>query len=71
MRRIKPQTTPQELAPAHASRWQEIALLVAYLVICLLSFLTVVLPTTENKKEEIDAKAPSTSPEATPRSPTK
>ncbi|MEY4578436.1 MAG: hypothetical protein RL701_3139 [Pseudomonadota bacterium] len=63
MRRIKPQATPQDVLPANASRWQEIALLVGYLVICLLSFLTVLMPTTENRAEQIETKAPSTSSE--------
>jgi len=63
MRRIKPQTTPQEPAPTHTPRWREIALLVAYIVICLLSFLTVLMPTTENKAEQIETKAASTSNE--------
>jgi hypothetical protein len=57
MRRIKPQTTPQEPVQTHGSKRQEITLLIAYLVICLLSFLTVLMPTTENKADEIETKA--------------
>jgi hypothetical protein len=61
MRRIKPQTTPQEPLPTYAAGWQEVVLLVAYLVICLLSVLTVLMPTTENKAEQIETKAQSNS----------
>jgi len=52
MRRIKPQVAPQETRDTHGPGWREIALLVGYLVICLLSVLTVLLPTTENKEEQ-------------------
>jgi hypothetical protein len=48
--------------------WPEIALLVGYLVICLLSVLTVLLPTTENDEEHVKV---NTTPNATPASPTK
>jgi hypothetical protein len=51
MRRIKPQTTPQPEPDTHGRPWHELALLVGYLVICLLSVLTVLVPTTENKEE--------------------
>jgi hypothetical protein len=57
MRRIKPQTTPQPTPDAHGRPWQELALLAGYLVICLLSILTVLLPTTENKEEQSEQKA--------------
>ncbi|MET0385090.1 MAG: hypothetical protein ABW321_03985 [Polyangiales bacterium] len=57
MRRIKPQTVPQEPSTAHATAWQDIALLVAYLVIAALSVLTVLMPTTDNKVEQIETKA--------------
>ena len=56
MRRIKPQTTPQPTPDAHGRPWQEIALLTGYLLICLLSVLTVLLPTTENKEEQSEHK---------------
>jgi hypothetical protein len=39
--------------------WPEIALLVGYLVICLLSVLTVLMPTTENEEEHVKAKTTS------------
>ena len=52
MRRIRPQLAPQETRDTHSPKWREIALLVGYLVICLLSVLTVLLPTTENKEEQ-------------------
>jgi hypothetical protein len=64
MRRIKPQTTPQPTPDAHGRPWHEIALLVGYLVICLLSVLTVLLPTTENKEEQPDRKAQGTADSA-------
>jgi hypothetical protein len=51
MRRIKPQLAPQETRDTHSPSWREVLLLVGYLVICLLSVLTVLLPTTENKEE--------------------
>ena len=57
MRRIKPQPTPQPTPETHGRPWQEIALLTGYLLICLLSVLTVLLPTTENKEEQIEHKA--------------
>lgn len=57
MRRIKPQTAPQPTPDSHGRPWHEIALLTGYLVICLLSILTVLLPTTENKEEQSDRKA--------------
>jgi hypothetical protein len=60
MRRIKPQTNPQPTPDAHGRPWHEIALLTGYLVICLLSILTVLLPTTENKEEQFDRKAQGT-----------
>ena len=60
MRRIKPQTTPQPTPDTHGRPWQEIALLTGYLLICLLSVLTVLLPTTENKEEQIEHKAQGT-----------
>jgi|GEM_PF-5040225 hypothetical protein len=64
MRRIKPQTTPQPTPDTHARPWHEIALLVGYLFICLLSVLTVLLPTTENKEEQSDRKAQGTADSA-------
>jgi hypothetical protein len=64
MRRIKPQTDPQPTPDAHGRPWQEVALLVGYLLICLLSILTVLLPTTENKEEQADRKAQGTEVEA-------
>lgn len=57
MRRIKPQTNLQPTPDAHGRPWHEIALLMGYLFICLLSILTVLLPTTENKEEQSDRKA--------------
>jgi len=54
--------TPLAVQPtprAHESLWPEIALLGAYLVICLISVLTVLLPTTENEEEHGKAKASS------------
>jgi hypothetical protein len=64
MRRIKPQTNPQPEPDAHGRPWHEIALLVGYLLICLLSVLTVLLPTTENKEEQSDRKVQGTTAEA-------
>jgi len=57
MRRIKPQTLPQPTPDAHGRPWHEVALLVGYLVICLLSILTVLLPTTENKEDKPEPRA--------------
>ena len=56
MRRIKPQVAPQETRTTHSPSWREIALLVGYLLICLLSVLTVLLPSTENKEEQREQK---------------
>lgn len=49
------QPTPR----AHESLWPEVALLGAFLVICLLSVLTVLLPATENEEEHGKANPPS------------
>ena len=68
MRKIKPQVAPQETRDTHSPGWREVALLVGYLVICLLSVLTVLLPTTENKEEQTartkqgESDAPDTTP---------
>jgi len=50
MPRLKPQPVPQAPITPHAPSWQELGLLVAYLVVCVLAFLTVLLPATENKE---------------------
>ena len=68
MRRIKPQVTPQETRDTYSSSWREIALLVGYLVICLLSVLTVLLPTTENKEEQSEHEARATTHETSAQS---
>ena len=60
MPRIKPQSTPQTTPDAHGQPWQEIAIVVGYLLICVLSVLTVLLPTTENKEQQFDRKAQGT-----------
>jgi hypothetical protein len=65
MARTRPPTTTQETTRAHATRWPEVALLIGYLVICLLSVLTVLLPTTENEEEHGKPKV-SPSANATP-----
>jgi hypothetical protein len=56
MPRTRTPTAPQATPPAHEPLWPEIALLGAYLVICLLSVLTVLLPATENEEEHAKAK---------------
>jgi hypothetical protein len=63
MPRTRTLPTVQETPSTHEPVWPEIALLGAYLVICLLSVLTVLLPTTENEEEHAKAKA--TPPPAT------
>jgi hypothetical protein len=60
-------TTPSTTT-AHAAHWTEIALLIGYIVICLLSVLTVLLPTTENEEEHAKPKA---SPSTASAGPTK
>ena len=57
MPRSKTPPAVQATPPAHESLWPEVALLGAYLVICLLSVLTVLLPTTENEEEHAKANA--------------
>lgn len=68
MRRIKPQVVPQETRVTHSPPWREIALLVGYLVICLLSVLTVLLPSTENKEEQREQKTGQSSGDASAQS---
>ena len=68
MRRIKPQVAPQETRDTHSPSWREIALLVGYLVICLLSVLTVLLPSTENKEEQREQKTGQSSGDASAQS---
>jgi hypothetical protein len=51
--------------------WPEIALLVGYLVICLLSVLTVLVPTTENDEEHVKVKNTAAAASTRPSSPTK
>jgi hypothetical protein len=67
MPRTRPPSVIQPAPPAHDPAWPELALLVAYLVICLISVLTVLTPTTENEKEHVTPKA--TSPDNGTRSP--
>jgi hypothetical protein len=57
MRRTKPETPVQETRGAYDSRWREVTLVVAYLIICLLSILTVLAPSTDNQEERVDAKS--------------
>ena len=52
-------TDAQPTTPAHARMWPEIALLVGYLLICLISVLTVLLPSTENEEEHGEQQTPS------------
>jgi hypothetical protein len=51
MPRTRPPAVIQPAPTAHDAAWPELALLAAYLVICLISVLTVLTPTTENEKE--------------------
>jgi hypothetical protein len=69
MARIQPPNPTQGTTRPHARMWPEIALLVGYLVICLLSVLTVLVPTTENDEEHVKTTPPPKS--AAPASPTK
>jgi hypothetical protein len=46
--------------------WPELVLIVGYLVICLISVLTVLLPTTENEEEHAKAKTTTAAPSTTP-----
>jgi hypothetical protein len=57
MRRTRPENPAQETRSTYESRWREVTLLVAYLVICLLSILTVLAPSTDNQEERVDAKS--------------
>jgi hypothetical protein len=66
MPRTHPPKDIQPDTPAHDARWRELALLIAYLVICLLSVLTVLAPTTENEEEHAKPKTLS-SPRSTPQ----
>jgi competence protein ComGC len=59
MRRLKPEPSAQPEPLAHAPRWKEITLLVAYLVIFALSILTVLVPTTDNQEEHVEKKTAS------------
>jgi hypothetical protein len=68
MRRTKPETPAQETRSSYESRWREVTLLVAYLVICLLSILTVLAPSTDNQEERVDAKTrPATATGSVPK----
>jgi hypothetical protein len=66
MPRTRPLSTSQPVTDTHAKRWPEIALLIGYLVICLLSVLTVLLPTTENEEEHAKPKVTSSTASASP-----
>jgi hypothetical protein len=68
MPRTRPLSTSQPVTDTHEARWPEVALLIGYLIICLISVLTVLLPTTENEEEHAK---PKVSPSTASASPTK
>jgi hypothetical protein len=67
MPRTRPPSATPTTTTAHATRWTEIALLIGYLVICLISVLTVLLPTTENEEEHAKPKVSPSSTSASPQ----
>jgi hypothetical protein len=65
MPRTRAPNAPQPATPAHDYAWPDVLLLIGYLVICVLSGLTVLAPATENEEEH--AKAKSTAPDTAAR----
>jgi hypothetical protein len=65
MARTRPPKPLQPAPIAHRADWREVALLIGYLVICVLSGLTVLAPATENEEEH--GKANATAPDTATR----
>jgi len=66
MPRLKPQPVPQAEVIPYAGRWREVGLLVAYLVVCVLAVLTVLMPAIENSDPQEPPTQESEAPNARP-----